>query len=359
MKDTDFDNQNTSMPWIVSFKFDTVFFLLSWLLPWVLWGIVLFLPNGLPIAFLLFILIDNSHRAATLPLTLLDRGCPPKMKQFYFRGMVIIASIAIILSNFPSSLFTHIWYSLVLYWGSYHIVRQHYGFLRLYQARNKPINAQYARAEIIALYSGLAFPLLLNLSYGWVFQGRGSEFFRLPIPDGVAWIILSIFLIAMGFVFYGTVKERRSGIPLRVVHLLLAISNFWIGILWVGRTDVFLAILFITSYHDIQYHAMVWLVGKRRYQDPTVSAYPLIRPLFRNVGVFIAVILIGGIIQEIFKGGFSNLGILPAIFGHSAYFEKIMIAVFASYTYMHYLFDSRLWKFNEDKRLQKEFELIR
>src|SRR5437763_1881989 len=59
-------------PWIVDSRYDHLFLCVAWCIPLILCAIAWTVPYGLLVALVLFVLLDNSHQVATLPLTLFD-----------------------------------------------------------------------------------------------------------------------------------------------------------------------------------------------------------------------------------------------------------------------------------------------
>jgi hypothetical protein len=345
--------------YIVAGGYDQLFLWGAWLVPLALTAVAYSLPYGLLVALVIFVLLDNSHQVATLPLTLFDPATMQRQRAIYLSGAVAIGGAAIAISFFPDTLISKIWASLVVYWGAWHIIRQHYGFLRLYQARDKPAADLVARAETWALYSGASFPYFLNLSQGWASQDPiGQMLYRVPVPAPVAWVVLAVFVASFSIVLYdalGRAERRQPLVSRRLLHILLVVSNFWMGLLWIGRDNLVLAVLFITSYHDLQYHAVVWLVGHKRAGSADEPVWPSVRRVFASTGVFAGAVVAGALVQAIFRNDFQLAGaILPASAATTALF-----ALVTSYSYMHYFFDSQMWKLSSDARLRGELGLRR
>jgi len=344
-------------PWIVDSSYDQYFLWAAWCVPLVLTAIAYTLPYGLLVALVLFVLLDNSHQVASLPLTIFDPVTMKRSAAAYLGGAAAIGGAAIVISLYPGTFIAQLWASLVVYWGAWHIIRQHYGFLRLYQAREKPSDARVAQAETWALYSGASFPYFLNLSQGWASSDPiGSMLYRAPVPAWSPWIVLAVFVASMAVVLFDATTRARSGKPLvsrRLLHLLLVVSNFWLGLLWFGRDNLILAVLFITSYHDLQYHAVVWLVGRKRAAASSEPVLPAVRRVFGSMGMFVAAVIAGALIQSLFRNEFQLAGsLLPESAATAALF-----ALFTSYSYMHYYFDGRMWKLSKDARLRSELGL--
>lgn len=346
----------TSTTWIVGPAYDQLFLWGAWWVPFLLWAMAVLLPNGLLVALAIFVVLDNSHQVASLPLTIFDPTTMARAGAVYLGGVAAIGGAAIAISFYPDTLVSKLWVSLVLYWGAWHIIRQHYGFLRLYQARERPQHSRVAQAEVIALYSGAAFPYFLNLSQGWASDGLGAMLYRLPVPIWSAWVVLGIFAVSITAVFYDAVLRWRQGKPAvskRLLHLLLVVSNFSVGLLVAGRDDILVAVLFITSYHGLQYHGVVWHVGRRRSASAVEQVRPAVRLMFGSVAAFAAALLGGALVQAFLRNDFRLAGsLLPESTVTVAAF-----ALFGSYSYMHYFIDGRMWKLSQDARLRAELGL--
>jgi len=347
---------SVSRRWIVDARYDQLFLWAAWCVPLVLCAVAYNLPYGLLVAVVIFVLLDNSHQVASLPLTIFDPETMKRAAPVYLGGAAAIGTAAIIISMYPGSLVAKIWASLVVYWGAWHIIRQHYGFLRLYQARDKPADARLAQAEVCALYSGASFPYFYNLANGWQGEGIQQMLYRVPVPGWSPWIVLAIFTVSFGYVLADAVRRaaaKQSMVTLRLLHVALVVSNFWLGLLWFGSENLILAVLFITSYHDLQYHAVVWFVGKKRVAPESASIRPAVRRVFGSMTAFVAAVLAGAVLQSLFRNEFQLAGkLLPDSAATAALF-----ALVTSYSYMHYYFDGKMWKLSSDARLRAELGL--
>ncbi|MFN2375999.1 MAG: hypothetical protein ABR538_05655 [Candidatus Binatia bacterium] len=340
--------------WIVGPSYDRYFLWAAWCVPLVLWAIAVHVPYGLLAALAIFVLLDNSHQVASLPLTIFDPETMKRQAPVYLGGAVAIGTAAIVISFYPETFIAKLWVSLVVYWGAWHIIRQHYGFLRLYQARDKPSSPRVASAEAWALYSGASFPYFLNLSRGWAGEsGLGAMIWQAPVPAWSPWVVLAVFVVSFGMVLTDAVARQGPALSRRLLHLVLVVSNFWIGLLWAGRDDLVIAVLFITSYHDLQYHAVVWHVGRKRVAPAAAAVYPAVRRIFASPWTFAAVILVGALVQALGRNDFQFASsLLPESVVTTALF-----ALVTSYSYMHYFFDGKMWKLSKDARLRAELGL--
>jgi len=336
--------------WIVGQRFDVLFFLGAWLVPLLLIGIFVVSPAA---AILSFALLDASHIAATVPLTLFDRTSDASTYRFYYGGIAVIfagAAVVSILGGTPQML----WDSAFLFWGSFHILRQHYGFLKLYQNRAGDMRGSRAKLEVATLYLGLAVCWLFMQSFGGE-AARLDNFLSLPVPH----IVPVALLLPLGGLLFTLVAmawadakagRRERQVPL--AHIVLALTNWALGAaIGIHLQSVLATVLFITSFHDLQYHGIVWHVGTTRYTE-LPEANPLAK-LFAPNRLLVyaaALVLIGSTRQFLF--GF---------LGAKALFERSTLAVMMNFAwalnFIHYLIDGRMWQMRKNPQLRRDLLL--
>jgi hypothetical protein len=349
---------------IVSSRYDQSFFLLgAWLFPFGLWAVASAHPSGPFAALLLFKLVDYAHIVVTWPFVLFDRQTMAREGVFYGVGFAVILALSAV-ATAAGKQGQVIWWSIFIYWGAFHIVRQHYGFLRLYQARQRPRRARTGRAEVWCLYTGTAFPYLLNLNQGWALHAavEAGEVFAVPVPGAAVVVCGGVFVVALGATIFEAIAAYRAGEPvgaLRLLTLGLAVSNFWIGLLVYGKHDALHAMLFITSTHNVQYLAIIGYVARRRYTAEGARENPLAQ-LF--VGrTFFGALFAGSLVYLLVIGWLSTtspaLAFTRYVFtdspGAMSYAANALIGT----VYVHYLFDGRMWKIGRDARLRRELGL--
>src|SRR5579872_6454129 len=85
----------SSKAWIVGPSYDRAFFFASWLAPFALMGVFAVSPLA---AFIAFGILDGSHVAATLPLTVFDRTGDRSSRNLYRYGLAVIAALALVVT---------------------------------------------------------------------------------------------------------------------------------------------------------------------------------------------------------------------------------------------------------------------
>lgn len=342
----------------------------SWTVPFILWAIAANVQNGFLIALTLFVIIDRGHVMATWPMTFFDRATMREHGKWYINGFALVCAAGIA-CTWMGGLAFGIWLSIFIYWGAWHIVRQHYGFLRLYQARGARIDAATSTAEIQCLYTGCAAPYLYHLATTGQVAGPQLGLVIPPIPMAIVWLAMALFAVCALRVIVAISNRVRVGEDaggLRLLYLGLALANFWVACLGPGRYSLPLAALFITSFHDLQYSSLVWYVLHKRYTAPDGERESPLAFLFRvrTPVLFAAMCGVGALAYIVVQGvaqDFLHL-FMPANipFGHefsvahSDAMRYLAALIFAS-IYSHYLFDSKMWQMRANPRLRAELGL--
>ena len=110
-----------------------------------------------------------------------------------------------------------VYWTSFLFFGTWHNIRQHYGFLRLYRARTPQMDRQAAKAEILCLYGGTSAAFFTNIHFGWLYESFGPNVTWIQVPFAV---LVSVFLVFL-YGLFGTLKVFGSaGKPgsLSVLH---------------------------------------------------------------------------------------------------------------------------------------------
>jgi len=142
------------------------------------------------------------------------------------------------------------------------------------------------------------------------------------------------------------------------------LSNFVLGLLVLTRGDLLLTVLFITSYHDVQYLPLIWHMGRRRYDGETGAKDNPLAILFQSgrFVYFLGALALGALIHVTAVGQLSFLNglqftayVLTDEPGWMNYVANGFIAT----SLAHFILDGRIWKFSQDPRLRDEFDLHR
>ncbi len=373
--------------WIIDKKTD-----LTWFIGGALGGyLLMFMYSGLgwdmvTIWFIWVALIDTPHFFGTYSRTYLDKKEFQQRKPlllwsllWFVAGPVIILLCYLLYSS-GSMNYELPWILLTAFfgfWAYWHVVRQHYGFLALYKKKNKEDGKLDYYIDSSLLYAGLMLPFI-------TFTVRYPESSEITLPVqravesvvGIDGLTIMIFLTSsivgvLSLIYIGRqIYLARKGTPINFpkalfllavipLHIFICFSDAVVeaGILAFGA--------FVTIFHDLQYHAIVWFHHKNRYKKAKdkseygISAW-LTKSLPRyaitaiSVGIIFRVL---GCTFEVHPGcipiALSSNVILFADFGT----DKLLLGILMGLAFHHYFLDQFIWKTSKDKELAKDLKL--
>lgn len=383
--------------WIIDAKNDLTWYIGSALAGWLYAGLVLLavalLPRPLEDAFgvidlgvlqipltlhlLVYgtwaFLLDAPHLWSTLARTFLDpeERAARRRELWLSWGWFLLGPLAVLL---PSGIFAFLIFFRL--WAYYHVVRQHWGFFVLYKRKNGDTNPAADRIDRWFFNVALYLPLLLFVT-GPVYPRTpgmpqlGLE--RLPITGAVhagAWILLGVAILG-----YAAFQFRllRQGRPLNGPKLLLllavvplhlaAVSSPWLAALLVP---------IITVGHNLQYHRIVWMYGRRKYANSDTA--PAARLVFSRVWVYAAVGLLftfalyrgpwiewlqsvlGVALDRTFLAG---IGMMAGLSDPTALTrgQQLFAAMLLGWAMQHYYLDAKIWRVSRDRSVAEQLRV--
>jgi len=373
--------------WIIDKRTDLI-----WFIGGALGGyILMFMYAGLgwdmvTIWFFWVAFIDSPHFFGTYSRTYLDK------QEFKQRKKLLLGSLLWFLAGPTAILISYLMYeggstgyeipwilftSLFGLWAYWHVVRQHYGFLALYKKKNKEVMKWDYYLDSSLLYTGLMLPFL-------VFIVRFPETNQLIAPAlvgvenalGISMIqfvsvgtISIIGLLAIAFIarqFYLVRNGKEVSLPkalflLAVIplHIFICYSDAVLtaGLLGFGA--------FVTIFHDLQYHAIVWFHHKNRYKksdDP--SKFGWSAKLTKSMPRYIITAVAMGIIFRVIGCTFEvHPGCIPVMITSKVMMfanfgtDRLLQAMLLGFALHHYFLDQFIWRTSKDKELAKDLKL--
>jgi hypothetical protein len=323
--------------WIVSPAYDLTFFIGSASLVAVFMGIYVALvhcglrPTGHAQLFTYAIftsLLDLPHIFQTFSRTHLDQTERARRRGLYTWGIpLVMAAGFLVQATRIEALFT----AFVALYGSHHIIRQHVGFLKIYQGLNEP-HARFDRlldraALEIGLYTCILHDYSVEEPTSWrqtvpVYGQMTATFPAIPerlvdVADVLAVAAIGAFVIRQVWLF-------ARGRPINLPKLLLMATALatHVFVFVVASVPFLMGEVIETAYHDVQYHGFVAHYQRRRFP----GAPRLARRWF-------ALSLAYGVLA----GTIETLGYTRELF-------YLLFAPFGMLTVFHYFIDGRIWK---------------
>nr|NIV98015.1 hypothetical protein [Candidatus Saccharibacteria bacterium]NIW79797.1 hypothetical protein [Calditrichia bacterium] len=279
-------------------------------------------------------------------------------------------------------------------WAYWHVVRQHFGIMSLYKKKNNDYHPSDTRADKAILYGGLVAPLAAFVVrhpearevFGFIgdypslpiFEGNIlSTFFSIDYWNQLHWehyvvfLSIAVFTSVVLYFIYRQLYRYRRGMPLNLPKLLFLTVLIPLYAMICFSSAVLTAPLlafsaFVTIYHDIQYHAIVWFYSRNRYHEPQndPNKYGLAVKLSKNVVVFLLCgIAMGGTLRllgctfELHPGcGALVLTSTKTLFGDLTT-KQLLLSIFIGIPLHHYFVDQFIWRPSKDKTLQKDLKL--
>ena len=262
-------------------------------------------------------------------------------------------------------------------WAYWHVVRQHYGFMRLYQVKNGERSRTNARQDGLLMHLGLVLPFVVFVlrhpesrrAFGLSAQFPPRSSWEYVVFTAIA--VLLSYLIA-SFVLREAGRVRR-GEPLNVPKLLLFTAVLPLHMVVCFSQSVLTAPLitfsaFVTIYHDIQYHVLVYCHQQNRFRDnPRAREYGIAAVLSKNVFIFGAAAVSFGLLVrgfgcsiQVFDG--VHQCFMPALVGKvhlfgNVYSDTLLAMFFLGFPCHHYFVDQFIWKPSKDRNLQRDLNL--
>lgn len=375
--------------WIINKKTDLVWFIGAALSGYFLW----FLNAGLgwdmvSIWFIWVTFVDTPHFFGTYSRTFLDKEEFKRRKTLllgsmgWFLAGPLAIGISYLLFSSGSANYEIPWTLFVAFfgiWAYWHVVRQHYGFMALYKKKGNELDKTDYRIDSSLLYGGLMIPFIvfvfrhpetrpiIGLQEGYdpiLFGDVGLTSFVQGTALGIIGLIALVFVARQFFLY-----SKGIAINGPKVLFMLAVVPLHIFICYsdaVLATGFFAFGAFVTVFHDLQYHAIVWFHHKNRYHKPGVDAsrFGIASKISKNLGVFILCAVMMGLLVrllgctiEIHPGCFpfyiSSEDNMFGAFNTDRLFQGILIG----FALQHYFLDQFIWRTSKDKELARDLKM--
>lgn len=324
--------------WLVSARYDLTFFVLSCLVTWVFLGIYLGLGSlgvdldarGILITYFLFTAVfDHPHIFQTFSRTHADRVEYKRHRGTHTFGLALFVLTGFLLSakGYESQLIV-----FAALFGTWHIVRQHWGFLRVYKARNDDFEPVDNWLDGLTFYSGMVAFVLYDYTGNppdTVIYGKLIAHF----PNAPEWLgeaAWYFFLVCL-VLFVGRQLHRlATGRPINVPKLLLMAAAMGTHglVFFFTATPFLIAEALETAYHNVQYQGWVMHYQRRRFGAHVVRKWLGVALLY---GLIVGAIEIAGLLDRTWSWLFTP---------------------FAMAVLYHYWVDGKIWRMRQAPELR-------
>lgn len=404
--------------WLISPRADLVGILGSVGVAWAmfaLWSTGIVSATEL-ILFWVFVL-HGPHFWGTISRTYADREQFRKRRKLLLGSLswFVIGPAVIVLGLFYQARtgradLIQLFFLLAMVWAFHHVAKQHFGFLALYRAKHREFHKREFlfckryllislwMPAIILISSNVMLEQLPGVGAYWhsgehaIIVIQSTQRIVHAVAYWTFWIAQAAFA---SFVIWRVVTGRGVNLP-ALLLILCAVPLSWVVIMTAAaHPAAFLVVVpVLTSYHNIQYHALVWHYNRSRYtgDNPSESEHAfsfgqLVRWLSpRRVARAAPTAIVNAICALFAKSTLSEdkrqaVGIAArvnknlivygtcgllytfATIGVEHYqlailtandpFSLIMKAFFWGFAFHHYYLDSKIWRASEDAELRQ------
>ncbi len=367
--------------WIVSPRYDLFWFFGGALVTLLVLG--LYFGAGVPIVVLWWtwlLAFDGPHIGAAFTRTYVDRQEWRSRRNVLLLSLLSFAVGPVFLllnvvtgSQDPFLLFL----GLATFYGYYHVVRQHYGFLSLYKARNRDFDKIDFHVDKWFLYIGSWAPYF----YFLFTHPKARALIRLPVdgPRGLleqtaiiamiaAWLlVLLAFLVRLFTGFSARIRQPH------VAYLLVTVLLYAAVYFFVARfepvyaqsqgpdQDFLLLSVLVVIFHNIQYLGLVWFHNRNRYGAAASESFGPAVAVNRSLGRYLlACHIFSGIVYFLFAastGVFPNFQILLNRRVGPFTANQLGLCLWWGLAINHYYLDQKIWRISGDSALKRNLGL--
>ena len=329
--------------WIISRRVDGALIIGSSLAGYVF--LLLNLVLGVPHSYLWWfwsVGFDGTHIFGTATRTFFDRRMRAAEKRLLFGSLATFFAIGplMVLAGLRG------WLALLVgVWAYYHVLRQHYGFLMLYNVKAGEADPEVSRRDARFLYLMLIFP-----PFNRFFVQHPEE---LGLPPGIALRTLipgieaALWLLVAGSLSLyvaGLVRRARTVVPLNLPKLLLLLGVVPLHWLTFSLLSWRAAVPTVTIVHNLQYHALIWFHNRNRYGCDGERFGPIPQAVSGSLAMY----LIMGL-------AFSLLYRIPGY--ELGRVSDLAFGFFCGFGLTHYYLDSKIWRVRGDRELRLALRL--
>ena len=219
-------------------------------------------------------------------------------------------------------------------WQQFHVVKQHFGFVMIYKAKNRERNDLDRKLDrwflLGSLFAPLALFLIKTLHFyqaSWLPRAVVAAYAALA----GAWLIRQAIKLRKG--------EQMNWPKLGLLAAVVPLQ--WLALAYgarFGTAGALQAAIPLGLFHGLQYHRLMWFHNRNRYSVPEAAERNgLATKLASNVAIYLTVAI--------------GLQFLLTFMPQVLFPGQTMQAAVWGFAFTHYLLDARIWRVRSDKEL--------
>ena len=321
--------------WIISRRQDLIWFVGSALISYLALGLMTLGVGVALIQFIWFFGVDGPHVQSTITRTYFDKAERARLGWYLWIPAPLLLLGPVMVWAGLSSLF----FLFAVCWQQFHIVKQHFGFVMLYKAKNKDRDRTDFLLDRWLLLGSVLIPLgMFVLNTRPLLTKTFPPLLLLPPVAFEMYVILAaLWLIRQA-------QKMRAGTPMNWPKLGLLITVIplqWLALLSAahyGPDGILRAGIALGLFHSFQYHRLMWFHNRNRYTEPdALQRHGLAARLVSNVGVYTAIAIGLNLVLTLLPSA-----LLPYQFAQATVWGV---------AFTHYCMDARIWRVRSDKGL--------
>lgn len=321
--------------WIISRNQDLIWFIGSAFISYFALGLMALGVGVALIQFIWFFGVDGPHVQSTITRTYFDKAERARLGWYLWIPVpLLVLGPAMVWAGLASLFFL-----FAVCWQQFHIVKQHFGFMMLYKAKNKDRDHTDFLLDRWLLLGSLLIPLGM-----FVLRTRPLLTQSVPLLAWLPAVALGLYAIMVAAWLVRQWQKLRAGAPRNWPKLglfAMVVPLQWIALLYgshFGPNGIVRAGIALGLFHSFQYHRLMWFHNRNRYTEPgAVERHGLAARLVSNVGVYIAIAIGLNLVLN-----FVPSALLP--------YQTVQAAVWGV-AFTHYCMDARIWHVCSDKGL--------
>jgi hypothetical protein len=286
-------------------------------------------------------------------------------------GPLSLAANLVTGSPYPFLLFL----GAATFYGYYHVVRQHYGFVALYNAVNRDYEPDSVALDKWTLYLGCWLPY----AYFLLTHPRARELARLPpgaptqAESLLAYALAAVWLLAVAR--FVVTHLRRDGFRLRnpktpylagtvllygFIYFTIARFEPVYGASQGPDQDFLLLSIVIVIFHNVQYVGLVWFHNRNRYAGK--EGHGLAGIVNRAPALFLGACALFSI--AIYGTFACSTGVFPSCQWFTGpqppgqiSWNQIGLCLWWGLALNHYYLDQKIWRIRGDDALKRSLRL--
>lgn len=334
------------------------------------------------VAFILYgPLVDGPHLWATIARTYTDADEWAARRWLFISSLLaLLLGPVMILTPYVINAFVALPHEALNYgfiawswtfgtYALYHINKQHWGFVSLYKRKNGDSDARESRIDAWFFNTAIWVPYIAMFVAPWDAAKQASASSSAIFAACHA-VFLTLVVAYVGF----QVVQWRKGVVRngpKLVYMATILPLYYATFAFNPRVAAFWVLITSTG-HCLQYHAVVWNYGTKKYAQKPAAERRLPHVIFDNLwlylvlGLLYALVTLQGPGANTFKA-FGSGVLQSSVFAHTFTFLdqheraelalKVLTAFISGVRLHHFYVDSKIWRVSKSPALAKNLDL--